>query len=646
MSKHGYNFLVLLVLTSIWITGCADTQKGDPSPDSGLLPTVENREPTPQAESPPEIDEVATESVMAESPGEVDELAEQFGGLTLDDFFETSFSALMLRSPETVFIYGLSDFYGMTEVSLDDISDSYLKETYVIKAAVLKVLEGYDLSALSPEDQISYDVYKWYLEDELAGQDFIYHDYPATYFPVTSVHEDLLQFFTELHRVGDVQSAQDYLTRLGQVDTKIDQLIQGLKLRESAGITPPEYAIEWAVYGNLSSFLGSPGRFNPLYTSFKDKMLPMSSIHPDEQAAFLDEAEDIINDEVLPAYQDLKTHLLQMETYPGGDSGVWRLPQGEAYYAHRLSHYTTTDLAADEIHQLGLDELVRIHREMRLMFDMLGYPQEETIAEFYDRVAQDGGHISGNQVLETYRSLISEAEKDLEVAFDISPEADVVVIPDNFGGFYISPSLDGSRPGAFYANVGGSGKEYYAMPTLAYHETVPGHHFQISLVQEMKGLPSFRKGLKFTAYTEGWALYAENLAGELGWYEDDPYGYLGLLQSQAFRAARLVVDTGLHAKGWTFEQAQEFFTENTGFEVGDNVNPQYQIARYLVWPGQSTSYFIGYLKIMELRQRAMDELGEGFDLKEFHRVVLNNGSMPLEVLEKVIDQYIAGKLEL
>jgi len=217
----------------------------------------------------------------------------------------------------------------------------------------------------------------------------------------------------------------------------------------------------------------------------------------------------------------------------------------------------------------------------------------------------------------------------------------VIVIPDEFGDFYVHPAMDGSRPGAFYAGVGGSGKEYYAMPTLAYHETVPGHHLQIAIAQELENLPSFRRGLSFSAFAEGWALYAENLAAELGWYDEDPYGYLGMLQGQAFRAARLVVDTGLHSEGWTFDQAQDFFRENTGFDATDNVPPQYQIARYLVWPGQSTSYYVGFMKIMALRQHAQDILGKQFDLKEFHNVVLSNGSVPLEILEKIVDGYIS-----
>ena len=566
-----------------------------------------------------------------------------FEGLSLSEFFEESFRILMLRSPEAVLTNGLTSYYGVSEARLNDISFAFQQETYRLMAEILEVLKSYDRAALTPDEQISYDIYRWYLEDQLAGQAFMYHDYPATFFPVTAVQEDLILFFTDLHPVASLDDARDYVTRLRQVGTKIDQLIAGLEIRKEAGIEPPAFAIQWATYGSLGEFVKTSARSNILYTSLEEKVTPLSSGTPEENKAVLDEAEQAIDTVVLPAYRRLHQYLLALPTYSQQDSGVWRLPQGDAYYAYLLRHHTTTGLSAEEIHQLGVDELRRIHNEMAILFERLGYPENESLVQSFDRVAGDGGHVSGNEVLTTYQDLISEAERNLEAAFDIYPQARVIVVPDQYGGFYVSGSIDGSRPGAFYAGVGGSGEDYYAMPTLAYHEAIPGHHFQIALAQEMRGLPSFRQGLMFTAYTEGWALYAEQLAVELGWYADDPYGMLGMLQAQAFRAARLAVDTGLHAKGWTFEQAQEFFTENTGFEMGDSIDPQQQIARYLVWPGQATSYYLGYLKFMELRQRAMDQLGDRFDLIEFHRVVLSNGSMPLDILDSVVNRYIAGK---
>jgi len=653
MRKHYLLLFVVSSLIGITLVGCHpnSTEESSPSQDPVITRTVQES-PTPEddavvkdrAEATVQIPEIGETQQEKQLTGSVDKLVSELEGLSLADFFEISFGVLTKRSPETVLTFGLTENYGVTEIQLDDISDAYQQETYQMMSAILEMLKGYERAALSPDEQISYDIYQWYLEDQLAGQDFRYHNYPATYFPPTAVQEDLLKFFTDIHPINHLQDAKDYVTRLSLVGAKIDQLIEYLENSRQAGITPPQFAIQWSIYGSLGQFVNTPALDTRLYTALKEKLDPMSSGTPDEKQAILEDAERVITDVVLPAYQSLASYLAGLETYPGGDSGVWRLPQGEAYYNHQLRHFTTLSISSDEIHQLGNLELERIHSEMRAVFDQLGYPPDETIVQAYDRVARDGGHISGNEVLGTYENLIREVDKHLGAAFDIFPKADVIVLPDPFGDYYVLGSIDGSRPGAFYAGVDSTGRDYYAMPTLAYHETVPGHHLQISIAQEMEDLPSFRRGLTFTAFVEGWALYAEHLAWELGFYENDPYGYLGLLQYQAFRAARLVVDTGLHSKGWTFDQAQEFFTANTGFEMGDNVNPQNEIARYLVWPGQSVSYYMGYQKLLELRQHAMDELGDQFDLIEFHRVVLSNGSMPLEVFEQVIEQYIQNKL--
>lgn len=603
-----------------------------------VVPPTKTIKSTATESSPEETVSIPTKSESLS--GVVQAFSDELEGLSLVDFFDTSNRLLTLRSPEMVVTLGLTDFYGVEEVRLDDISEAYQRETFQLLEVVLNKLDSYDRESLSPSEKISYDVYRWFLEDRLAEADFFYHDYPATYYPITAVHEDTLQFFTDIHPIRHVQDARDYVTRLGMVDEKIEQLIDNLEARAEAGIIPPQFAVDWAVYGSLGQFVRTPAKNTSLYLSLQQKMLPLSSGTPAEMQALLDEAEIVIEREILPAYQALYDTLTSLETYPGGDCGVWRLPQGQEYYANRLHHFTTTNLTAEEIHQLGIDELERIHNEMRQVFDQLSYPEDIPIVDAYDRVAVEGGYVAGDDVLQTYRDLIRDADQKLGTAFDIHPEREVIVVPDPYGDFYIHPAMDGSRPGAFYAGVGAAGKEAYAMPTLAYHETIPGHHFQIALAQEMVDLPSFRRGMGFTAYAEGWALYAERLAWELGWYESDPYGYLGFLQSQAFRAARLVVDTGLHAMGWTFDQAQAFFTANTGFEVDDNVNPEHEIARYLVWPGQSTAYYVGYLKFVELRQRVMDELGDQFDIKDFHHLVLTNGSMPLQILEALVSNWL------
>jgi uncharacterized protein (DUF885 family) len=381
----------------------------------------------------------------------------------------------------------------------------------------------------------------------------------------------------------------------------------------------------------------------PFYEAFRAKVGALEDASDAEKQALLKSAEAAIEESVLPAYKALADYLKHLESVAPTKDGLWQFERGNDYYQYTLRHHTTTDMTADEIHELGLKELERVHAEMRIIFDELGYPQDERLPDLFDRVARDSGTVPPNKVFDTYESLVAEADQNLDEVFDIRPEAKVIVISSPIRGMYVSGSLDGSRPGAFHAGPGTSNEEWYAMPTLAYHEAIPGHHFQIALAQE-SDLPSFRNAIGFTGYAEGWALYAERLAWELGWYEDDPYGNLGRLQAEAYRAARLVVDTGLHAKRWTFDEAVEFFIENTGFESGDSVEPAHAIARYIVWPGQATAYKIGMIKILELRQRAMDQLGDRFDIKEFHRVVLSNGSMPLEVLERVVQDYIDAQL--
>ncbi len=634
----GYKrFLILLLI--ITLTACGTLQTSmpptpghTPGPATEVMPTATAAPSTatPAATSPAPTDTVLI-TPNAASPQR-----------PLHEFFESSWRAITLRYPETVLGLGLTDLYGVTDVKLDDISLTYQRETFRLLATILEELRAYERATLSPQEQISYDVYEWYLMDQLASEPFLLHEYLATFF-ITAIPAQIIQLFRDTHPVADLQDAHDYVTRLRLVETKIDQLIATLEQQEQAGIYPPEFAVQWVVSGDIGALASAAATATPFYGPFREKVLALPNVSRAQQQAILAEAEDAIAQEVIPAFRRLRDHLSAMPVYQGSASGVWRLPDGEAYYAHRLSHFTTTDLSASAIQQLGLDELEALHAAMRAIAVRLGYPEHETIVQLYDRAARDGGHVAGNAVLTTYEALVAEAKTKLNDVFDTLPQADVIVVADQYGGYYVRPAANGARPGAFYAGVGGAGENYYAMPTLAYHETIPGHHLQIALAMEMEGLPPFQGASLFTAYNEGWALYAERLAYELGWYADDPYGALGYLQAQAFRAARLVVDTGLHAQGWTFEQAQHFFTANTGFEVGDSVNPQRQIARYLVEPGQSTSYYIGYLKIMELRQRAMDVLGDHFDLKEFHRVVLGQGGVPLAILERIIEDYLAAK---
>ncbi|MBM3153682.1 MAG: DUF885 domain-containing protein, partial [Chloroflexi bacterium] len=324
-------------------------------------------------------------------------LQQQVEGASLGEFFEASFQAIVMRSPEEVLETGLTDFYGVTDARLDDISAEYRLETYSLLAAIQAMLETYDREVLPAEEQVSYDIYHWYLEDQLAGQGFMYHEYPATYLSVVSVPGDIMRFFGDLHPIDSLQDARDYVARLQQVGTKIDQLIGWLEASQQAGIQPPEFAIQWAIHGELGALVVTPPTGTVFYTSLESRLGLLAGVSLEEKEAVLAEAEKAITDIVLPAYQALVDFMEGMEVYPAADSGIWRLPQGESYYDYLLRHFTTTAMSAEEVHQLGFDELDRIHTAMRVIFDALGYPQDETLVQLFDRVAEDGGWVPGQE---------------------------------------------------------------------------------------------------------------------------------------------------------------------------------------------------------------------------------------------------------
>lgn len=634
-----YSLIFSLLLTMLWSCNLVSHSSDIPGIELETSTfsedaTIQNSPTTTVSPSAPGLDETA---IPAENLD-----ASRAASSSINAFFESSWRSLMLRDPEWVLAEGLSEEYGLQGAELTDISDEYQQETMRLVQSILDELHSYGRDTLTPEEKISYDVYEWYLQDQLNRADFMYHDYLATFYPVTSVHDGTLYFFSDLHPITDMQEAEDYITRLQKVELKFSQLIDGLELREHVGVIPPRFSLQWALPG-VNNMAKAPADQTPFYQAFERKLSGLKDIDQKKKTELLQRAEKAIQESVLPAYQELAHYLEHQVSISPLDDGLWQFESGIDYYDYLLHHFTTTEMSSEEIHQLGLRELERIHAEMDAIFENLDYPKDASLGALFNRVAQDSGFVSGPKLLETYQAILAEADQNLGAAFDLRPQAELVVIHSPIKGMYVSPSLDGTRPGAFHAGPSDAREQVYAMPTLAFHEGIPGHHFQIALAMEAD-LPTFRNLMRFTGYAEGWALYAEQLAAELGWYEDDPYGNLGRLQAEAFRAARLVVDTGIHTKGWTFEEARKFFTENTGFEIGDSVNPDHEIARYIVWPGQATAYKVGMLKFLELRQRAMERLGEQFDLKEFHNIMLRNGSMPLEVLERLIDDYIDNKL--
>ena len=572
-------------------------------------------------------------------PTPAERLAADLQGLALDVFFENSFAALIRRSPETIVWQSLESVYPLASVTLDDLSDSYRRDTFAMYQVVLDALRTYDRSALDAEGQLNYDVYEWYLQDVVNQLEFIYYDFVATY-SIFGTQEDTRQLFTEVHPLATLQDAENYITRLNLVDEKFDQLIDHLELQRQNGIVEPALSMQVAI-NQVSAIAQGSTASNPYYTNFVAKIAAIPGLTDAERSDLENRAFAAVDGGVKGAYLQLRSTLQNLLNNAPPSIGVGQYARGGAYYAHKLRHHTTADLTAAEIHQLGLAELARIQAEMRLIFDQLGYPQNENLEQLFARVAADGGIVPAANVLSTYEGIIDIAEQRLEEAFDIFPSADVVVIPDDSGGYYIGPSFDGTRPGAFYAGTSAD-QPWFQMRSLAYHEAVPGHHTQIAIAME-QDVPSFRKSARFTAFVEGWALYAERLAWELGWHETDPYSNLGRLQYEALRAARLVMDTGIHNLGWSFDEAVQFNRDTVGWSLSAS---QGAAARYSVWPGQATAYMIGMLKILDARQRAMNELASQFDIKAFHRAVLSSGAVPLALLDTVVDLYIADTLAM
>ncbi|MGB3715158.1 MAG: DUF885 domain-containing protein [Candidatus Promineifilaceae bacterium] len=554
-----------------------------------------------------------------------------------DDFINHSYRQLLSRDPELVTSLGLQDAFEMGDDELTDISPGYSAETINLQRAILDELRTFDRNDLEKDQQLTYDIYAWYLEDLVRGGSFPYHDFPLTHY-FTAEHNQIIHFFTEIHPISNVADAENYITRLSKIASKFRQLEEVLRLRQEAGIIPPRYIVERAG-DQIGRIAHGEAVSTPFYSVFAEKIEELDGLSDSDRQSLLKTAEAIIEDSVIPAYLSLEGYLSELEQIAPQEIGVGTLPEGDSYYSQLLRHYTTTDLTADEIHQSGIQQLERIQREMRSLFSALEYSEDETIPQLYSRVARDGGTVPRAEVVPAYERIIAEAAASLEGISSLRPSAEIIVKGVPSGGYYVAPAFDGSRPGAFYATASGP-LSRFAMPTLAYHEGIPGHHFQIAVAQDLD-LSLFRNTVKFGAYVEGWALYAERLAWENGLYDDDPFGDLGRLQAEAFRAARLVVDTGIHARGWTRDRAIQFMESNTGLSRNMVAS---QIDRYVAWPGQATSYSIGMLKILELRGRAAEQLGDLFDHVVFNDFILSRGSLPLVELDDLVDEFISEQL--
>lgn len=576
--------------------------------------------------------------------------ADALRGLPFDAFLEASFEALVRRSPERVTTLEMADELGMRNDRLDDLSAGAVRETQALQRSVLEILRTYDRGALSVEDRLSYDVYAWSLDDAVRGQPFAEHDYPITHCRVGH-HYGLLRLLTELHPLRSAADAEDYVSRIEQVDGQVRALLDGMERRRAAGVVPPRFVIEKS-QDVLSSYVGTRSRHASevdvtrlsLYTRFEDALAGIPDLTGQERTALLQRARTAIETAFVPAYLDQLGYLDRLADEANDDAGVWKLPDGRAYYDYLLQSYTTTDRTAEEIHAAGRREVARVEAEMRAAFAELGYPPDRPLAELVARAVEEAGSLpmgtpaERDAVIRAWETLVAEAEARVAPAFVRRPEAPLEVVGGLGGEYYVPGSADGDRPCEFHVGQSAQSQPRYLMRTVVSHEAVPGHHYQIALAGEL-GLPRFRADIRLPAYTEGWALYAEGLAWERGFYADDPYGDIGRLLCQLLRAARLVVDTGIHAQQWTREEARAYMNETVGARPGTFDD---EIDRTIVAPALATANEVGAMEIRALRARAREALGDDFSLGEFHDAVIGHGSLPIGLLRAVVDDYIAA----
>ena len=572
----------------------------------------------------------------------------------LNHWFDERFEERLDFSPIFKTRLGRKDDYDlideMTEAADDEMFQWSLR-------TVDELTSSFDYDLLTPEAKTSYDLWLYQHEQAASSRPFRRRSYP--FHQMGGVHTSLPQFLITTHGVDDESDMRAYISRIEGVGRAIGQVLERAKLAAEEGVHAPRFAYESVIQQSAAIISGAPfdresDARSPLWNDANSKidaLLEREAIRHSRAEELRRDARAALIEHIQPAYAAL-IEWAESEFPLAGETanGVWNLPDGEAYYTNRLAAMTTTDMTADEIHALGLAEVARIRDEMETLKDSVGF--EGSLPEFFAFVRNDPQFIyptndSGrNAYLEAARSHLDRIEARLPEYFGLLPKADLEVrrveaFRERPGQaqHYQRGTPDGSRPGIFYAHlIDMSSMPIPELESIAYHEGLPGHHMQLSIAQELTGLPMFRTLVSFTAYTEGWGLYAEALAREMGGYED-PYSNFGRLSSEIWRAIRLVVDTGLHAKRWSQEQAVEYFLANSPVSEGQ---VRAEVERYLVMPGQATAYKIGMLKIQELRARAERQLGARFDIREFHDTVLGGGALPLTVLEARVDAWLTA----
>ncbi len=563
-------------------------------------------------------------------------------------FLDSTFDEAVSRDPQWESRLGIRTHYG----EWSDYSDENVLKDIEIQAREFEEMQKrIDFDALDTQGKISYRLVETKVKRDEARKEFLYYSYPVE--QMHGAQSELPSFLINVHRIDSVPDAEAYISRLRKMPVLMRQLVKKLETREALGIIPPQFVFPMVISDSRNIISGIPfddtDRSSPLWEDFKTKVND-ADFGEEDTERLLGEGKLALVDSVQLAYGLLIAKLESLQEIAGTDDGVWRFARGAQFYDYALQRTTTTDMNAEEIHDLGLREVARIHGEMKEIMAKVEF--EGTLQEFFGFMRKDeqfyysNDETGRNRYLTEATAVIDQMRETLPEFFGTLPKAPIEVkavepYREKSAGkaFYNRPAPDGSRPGTYYANLYDmANMPSYQMEALAFHEGIPGHHMQLAIAQELEGLPKFRKHTSFTAYIEGWALYCEFLAKEMGYYQD-PYSDFGRLAMELWRACRLVVDTGIHSKKWTREEAIDYLKENTPNPEGDIVKA---IERYIVMPSQATAYKIGMLKIQELRAKAEEAMGDKFDIRKFHDVVITNGAVPLDMLEELVDDYIKG----
>lgn len=568
----------------------------------------------------------------------------------LNQFLDSLFDDVVDHHPNYQTVLGIKKDAGKWTPCNDAFQ---LKEIDAVKRNLMALQSRFHLNELEGQARISYLMFVQESKEKMESFAFRYHNYPLN--QMEGYHTSMPSLLMNMQPLENLRDANNYISRLKGFSSFFEDLLVQLRIREEKGIIPPLFVfpkVKSDCENLLTGFPFTAGETaSPLYENFRDKLNACDSIPDEMKKSLLADAKKALIDSVQPAYKNLLAYWDSLGKKADTTDGCWKWPMGNEYYHMALRHTTTLNLSPDSIHQTGLSEVARIHREMEEIKKKVGFTG--SLREFFDAMRNNQTFYYPNteegkkSYLHDTHVLIDAITNKLDALFVTKPKAKLVVKPvEEFrektagGAFYEEPAPDGSRPGRYYINLYTlSDQPKYQMEALAYHEAIPGHHMQIAIAQELKDLPKFRKLGGNTAYVEGWALYAELVPKEIGFYTD-PYSDFGRLSMEVFRASRLVIDTGIHFKKWTKKQALAYMLNNTPNPVGDS---EKEIERYIVWPSQATGYKIGMLSILSLREKCKKELGNKFNIREFHDMVLKNGSVPLELLNKIADEYISSK---